>query len=80
MQHTRFVTIYSRQLEAEFNVHKAIKHSAISSGSQSAVSAAQPGDFVAMDRFFNMFVFSRQQFKKAFGHAALQLLDDLEEV
>jgi hypothetical protein len=76
---TSFKTFSHQAIGREFHVYKATKHFSVCNSDQSATSCAQPGDYVALDSFFNVLVFNRQQFKAAFGHKALQLLDEVEE-
>lgn len=72
----RFKAINSKALGATFYVYKATTHHSICNSDQTAVSCAQPGDYVALDKHFNVLVFSRLQFKKVFGHKVLEKLDE----
>lgn len=73
---TKLKEIKSKVLGASFYVYKATKHHSVSNNTQSSTSCVQPGDYVVLDKHFNVLVFSRNQFKAAFGHKALEQMDE----
>jgi len=71
----KFIALTSKALSATFYVCKAEQHFAVCNNNQTASSCAQPGDYIALDKHFNVLVFGRQQFKAVFGHKMLEKLD-----
>lgn len=59
-----------------FTAFKLRKHfSVCAANDQSITSCGMPGDYIVVDEYYNIYVFDRSQFKKAFGHKRMELLD-----
>lgn len=67
----------SPYIDSLFCVIKAEKHYSLQNHDQTEASCARPGEFIVMDKHFYVMVFTRAEFKKAFGHQNLQHMEQL---
>ena len=54
---------------------RAPKHFAVMNHLQTELSVCRPGEIIVMDPQFFIIVFTRLQFKKAFGHKNLAIVE-----
>jgi len=76
---TEFKQITSKALGGVLYACKATKHYSLSNSADGPVTCVQPGDYVVVDSYFHLMGFSRNEFKKYFGHTSLQMFDEATE-
>lgn len=73
----KMAKVTSPYINSSFLVIKAEKHYAVHNHDQTEAGCARPGEFIVLDKNYCILVFTRDQFKKAFGHKSLQQMESL---